>query len=181
MFGGLETLAAPTRETFEAYRAAADALSRFRQLAAEGGARQELAAFQLAELEKAGLKSLLPGESDEDLALLAARQVLASAERVERLCAEGYASLYESDAAVLSGLGAVWKRVGELAAMPGSSRTRRATASSRSSKTSRTSCADTATASMRRRRGSSKSKSAWRCSSGSSGMRTHARGRACQA
>jgi DNA repair protein RecN (Recombination protein N) len=31
------------------------------------------------------------------------------------LCAEGYASLYESDAAVLSGLGAVWKRVGELA------------------------------------------------------------------
>ena len=117
MFGGLETLAAPTRETFEAYRAAADALSRFRQLAAEGGARQELAAFQLAELEKAGLKSLLPGESEEDLALLAARQVLASAERVERLCAEGYASLYESDAAVLSGLGAVWKRVGELAAI----------------------------------------------------------------
>ena len=43
--------------------------------------------------------------------------MLASAERVERLCAEGYASLYESDAAVLSGLGAVWKRVGELAAI----------------------------------------------------------------
>src|SRR5262249_53845610 len=41
----------------------------------------------------------------------------ASAERVERLCAESYAALYESDAAVLAGLGGVWKRVGELAAL----------------------------------------------------------------
>src|SRR5439155_1508382 len=49
--------------------------------------------------------------------LTAARQVLASAERVERLCAESYASLYESDQAVLSALGHVWRRVAELAAL----------------------------------------------------------------
>jgi DNA repair protein RecN (Recombination protein N) len=114
-FGGLEPLAAPVRAGFEAYRAAADALERFRHRVAEGGARQELAAFQLTELDKAALKTPAPGEPEEDAELQSARQVLASAERVERLCAEGYASLYESDAAVLSGLGAVWKRVGELA------------------------------------------------------------------
>jgi hypothetical protein len=41
--------------------------------------------------------------------------VLTSAERVERLCVESYASLYESDDAVLASLGHVWRRVGELA------------------------------------------------------------------
>ena len=43
--------------------------------------------------------------------------MLASAERVERLCAESYASLYESDDAILAGLGGVWRRVAELAAL----------------------------------------------------------------
>ena len=45
------------------------------------------------------------------------RQVLASAERIQRLCEESYAALYESDDAVLGWLGGVWKRVGELAAI----------------------------------------------------------------
>ena len=67
--------------------------------------------FQLGELDRAALK---PAEDEE---LAATRQVLASAERVERLCAESYASLYESDEAVLAGLGGVWRRVGELAAL----------------------------------------------------------------
>src|SRR6185436_16268881 len=43
------------------------------------------------------------------------RQVLASAERVQRLCEESYSALYDNDSAVLAGLGGVWKRVGELA------------------------------------------------------------------
>jgi DNA repair protein RecN (Recombination protein N) len=116
-FGGLEPLAAPVRAGFEAYRAATEALEQLQRRAAEGGARQELAAFQLTELDKAALHTPLPGELEEDTELQSVRQVLASAERVERLCAEGYASLYESDAAVLSGLGAVWKRVGELASI----------------------------------------------------------------
>jgi DNA repair protein RecN (Recombination protein N) len=41
--------------------------------------------------------------------------VLADAERVQRLCEESYAALYESDDAVLGGLSGIWKRVGELA------------------------------------------------------------------
>ena len=49
--------------------------------------------------------------------MTALRQVLASAERVERLCEESYASLYESDGAILAGLGHVWRRVSELAAL----------------------------------------------------------------
>jgi DNA repair protein RecN (Recombination protein N) len=45
------------------------------------------------------------------------RQVLANAERVERLCEESYASLYENDGAILAGLGHVWRRVTDLAAL----------------------------------------------------------------
>jgi DNA repair protein RecN (Recombination protein N) len=47
------------------------------------------------------------------------RQVLASAERIERLCEESYEALYDSDGAVLAGLAGVWKRVGELATIDG--------------------------------------------------------------
>src|SRR6185503_1261353 len=84
---------------------------RLQRTLSDRGARQELAAFQLAELERASLK---PGEDTE---LAALRQVLASAERVERLCAESYSALYDSDDAILAGLGAVWRRVADLAAL----------------------------------------------------------------
>jgi DNA repair protein RecN (Recombination protein N) len=43
--------------------------------------------------------------------------VLVNAEKLQRLCNEAYASLYDSDDAALSNLGGVWKRVGELAAV----------------------------------------------------------------
>ena len=108
---GADTLAA-----FDAMRATGDALERLRTAIADRETRQELVAFQLAELDKAALKGSGAG-AHEDEELASARQVLASAERVERLCAEGYASLYESDDAILASLGAVWRRVGELAAL----------------------------------------------------------------
>src|SRR5205823_12248715 len=47
----------------------------------------------------------------------ALRQVLTNAERVGRLCVESYSSLYENDGAILAGLGGVWRRVAELAAL----------------------------------------------------------------
>jgi len=84
-------------------------LDRSRMDAREKSARLDLIAFQLGEIDKAAPK---PGEDDE---LAATKQVLASAERIQRLCEESYSSLYESDGAILSGLGGVWKRVGELA------------------------------------------------------------------
>jgi DNA repair protein RecN (Recombination protein N) len=113
-FGGLERLVAPASAAFEVARATAEELAGLRRSLVDRGARQDLVAFQLAELERAALKA---GEPGEDVELAAARQVLASAERVERLCAESYAALYESDEAILAGLGGVWRRVAELAAL----------------------------------------------------------------
>jgi DNA repair protein RecN (Recombination protein N) len=77
----------------------------------ERAARLELVEFQLSELQKAGLKD---GEDDE---LSALRQVLRSADTLQRLCSESYAELYESEQSALSGLGRVWKRTSELAAI----------------------------------------------------------------
>jgi DNA repair protein RecN (Recombination protein N) len=108
-FGSLGQFSGATASAFTAMQTAKEELERARRMAADRTAREELAAFQLAELDKVGPK---PFEDDE---LSALRQVLVSADRVERLCAESYASLYDKDDAILSGLGAVWRRVGELA------------------------------------------------------------------
>ena len=96
---------------WQTVRALSEQLDRSRMDAREKAARLDLIAFQLGEIEKAAPKS---GEDEE---LTATKQVLASAERVQRLCEEGYAALYESDTAVLAALAGVWKRVGELAAI----------------------------------------------------------------
>ncbi|PYQ99978.1 MAG: DNA repair protein RecN, partial [Acidobacteria bacterium] len=108
-FGDLSALAAPTAAAFEVMRAAADELARMRAAGKDRDARLELIAFQLAELDRA---APVAGEDDE---LAAVRQVLANAERVERLCVESYVSLYERDDAILAALGSVWRRVAELA------------------------------------------------------------------
>jgi DNA repair protein RecN (Recombination protein N) len=79
--------------------------------ARERSARLDLVVFQLSEIEKAAPRS------GEDETLAAARQVLASAERIQQLCEEGYAALYDRDDAALASLAGVWKRVGELAAI----------------------------------------------------------------
>ena len=108
-YAQLDADAARTASAWSVLRALREQLDRSRMDAREKAARLDLIAFQLGEIEKAAPK---PGEDEE---LAAAKQVLASAERIQRLCAEGYSSLYESDGAVLAGLGGVWKRVGELA------------------------------------------------------------------
>ena len=77
--------------------------------AREKAARLDLIAFQLGDIEKVAPRA------GEDEQLSATRQVLSSAERVERLCGEGYGALYEKDGAILGELAGVWKRVGELA------------------------------------------------------------------
>jgi DNA repair protein RecN (Recombination protein N) len=101
--------AATVATAWTAVKTLREQLDRSRMDSREKAARLELIDFQLGEIEKAAPK---PGEDDE---LAATKQVLASAERVQRLCEESYASLYESDAAVLASLGGVWKRVAELA------------------------------------------------------------------
>ena len=108
-YAGLESLVQRVGERWQVVRALRDQLDRSRMDAREKAARLDLIAFQLGEIEKAAPTA---GEDDE---LAATKQVLASAERIRRLCGESYAALYESDDAVLAGLGGVWKRVGELA------------------------------------------------------------------
>jgi DNA repair protein RecN (Recombination protein N) len=110
-FARVDGLAADVRQLFDLYEAGSGALEDARRAARERDARLELVTFQLNELEKA---RPLPGE---DESLHAARQLLASAERLERLCSESYSALYERDGSILAELGGVWKRVGELAGL----------------------------------------------------------------
>ncbi len=110
-FGRLEAGAADLAARFERWRAASDALDRLRRTLADRDARREVAAFQFGEIDR------IAPRPAEDEALAATRQVLASADRILRLCEEGYASLYDSDGSVLGQLGAVWRRVADLAAL----------------------------------------------------------------
>ena len=86
-------------------------LDRLRMDGRERTARLELVEFQLGELTKAN------AQRGEDEQLTERRLVLRSAATIRRLCAESYSELYESEGAVLTGLGRVWKRVAELAAI----------------------------------------------------------------
>ena len=108
-YAGLADAASGVAAAWTKVRALREQLERSRMDAREKNARLDLIAFQLGEIEKAAPKV---GEDEE---LAATKQVLASAERIQRLCQESYAALYDSDEAVLAGLGGVWKRVGELA------------------------------------------------------------------
>jgi DNA repair protein RecN (Recombination protein N) len=83
-------------------------IDRLRMDDRERAARLELVEFQLQELKTAAL------QPDEDDALAADRQILRSADRVQRLCQEGYAALYDEEHSALARLDHAWKRVGEL-------------------------------------------------------------------
>jgi DNA repair protein RecN (Recombination protein N) len=86
-------------------------LDRLRMDSRERSARLELVEFQWSELRRADLR---PGE-DEDLAAL--RQILRSADTIQRLCSESYEDLYGADESILARLTRVAKRVRELAAI----------------------------------------------------------------
>jgi DNA repair protein RecN (Recombination protein N) len=95
---------------FRDVRRLRDQLDRLRMDSRERAARLELVEFQLNELTDA---SLTGGEDEE---LSASRQILRSADSIQRLCAEAHNELYESESSVLTGLAHVWRRVEELAA-----------------------------------------------------------------
>jgi len=108
-FAQHDDLVDQVRSAWTEVRSRREQLDRSRMDGREKAARLELIAFQLGEIEKAAPRA----SEDEELA--AAKQVLASADRIQRLCEESYATLYDSDQAVLASLGGVWKRVAELA------------------------------------------------------------------
>jgi DNA repair protein RecN (Recombination protein N) len=110
-YGGLAALTEGTSHAFDALQRARDDLARVRTSTMDREQRLDLVRFQFGELDRAAVK---PAEDEE---LATQRQVLANAERLERLCTESYASLYERDDAALATLGQVWRRVGELASV----------------------------------------------------------------
>jgi DNA repair protein RecN (Recombination protein N) len=113
-WAGLGTLQQDVQQAYQRVGGLRQQLDRLRMDSRERAARLELVEFQLRELNAAGLAA-----HDEDDSLATLRQVLRSADTVQRLCAESYAELYDSEDSVLSQLGRVWKRVGELGGMDG--------------------------------------------------------------
>jgi len=111
LYAGLEGQRQRVASAFGDLQTATQELARLKKALAERDAREELARFQLSELEKASPRV---GEDEE---LTAQKKVLANAERVQRLCEESHDVLYESETAVLAGLGGVWRRVSELASL----------------------------------------------------------------
>ena len=108
---GLSAERAAVAVAFDRWRSVRAELERLRTSEREQAARVELLAFQLGELERA------TPQPDEDRELGATRQILANAERLQRLCSEGYVELYEGDEAVLARLEGLWRRLSELAAL----------------------------------------------------------------
>lgn len=98
-------------EVFARWRAVKTELDALQLDEQQKAARIDLLTYQLAEIDRAAPR---PGEDEE---LAATRQVLANADRLQRLSGEAYTALYEGDQAVLGGLGLVWRRLEELRAL----------------------------------------------------------------
>jgi DNA repair protein RecN (Recombination protein N) len=110
-FAGLDDLRDDVAGLHAELVAARDALSTYEEGARDRAARLDLLEFQRHEIDKAAPKA------GEDEALAGERQIVANADKLNRLASESYAALYDDDQAVLARLGYVWKRVGELAAL----------------------------------------------------------------
>lgn len=110
-FAGLEAERTQVGEAFARVQALTSERDRLAADLREKARREEYLQYQLTEIQRTAPK---PGEDEE---LSTSRQVLANAERLQRLCAEAYTGLYEGDGAALPALAAVWKRVGELASI----------------------------------------------------------------
>jgi DNA repair protein RecN (Recombination protein N) len=110
-YAGLQTQVAGVASRFDAWRSAVAARDRTKLDEREKRARIELATFELHEI------AAVAPALDEDERLGAEKTILANADRLSRLANEAYAALYESEGAVLGGLGLVWKRVADLATL----------------------------------------------------------------
>lgn len=110
-WAGLDAARSEVTAAFAIVRGFREQLDRLRMDDRERAARLDLVEFQLGELQKANL------QAGEDETLSAERQLLRSADTIQRLCGESYAELYDGESAALVALGHIWKRVGELAAI----------------------------------------------------------------
>ncbi len=106
-----EDAARPIAELFRDLRSAEAALEKLRGDRREAERRREMLEFQANEIERAELSS------GEEEALRAEKARHANATRLASLSAEAFALLYDDEAAALTRLGQVFKRVEELAAI----------------------------------------------------------------
>src|SRR5260221_977462 len=109
-FAGLTPDRQHVASVFGTWQHVRDERARLATAEQQRASRAEFLAFQLSEIDKAA------PQPDEDHTLMTTRQVLANADRLQRLCDDAYTALYEGDEAALPALGTVWKKVGELAA-----------------------------------------------------------------
>lgn len=110
-FGGLTPERTAVAEAFAVWQRVRTERERLRAGEREKAARADFLAFQLAEIDRVAPQ---PGEDDE---LAATREVLANADKLQRLCGDAYDTLYEGDHAVLPALGTVWRKLADLAAL----------------------------------------------------------------
>jgi DNA repair protein RecN (Recombination protein N) len=106
---GLTHTAAAVAEPFKRLRESEAALEALRRDRREFERRREMLEYQAAEIEKAHLQ---PGE---DRSLVQEKVVLANAGRLAALSGEAYALLYDDEAAVVTRLGQVYRKVEDLA------------------------------------------------------------------
>ncbi|MEO6212675.1 MAG: AAA family ATPase, partial [Vicinamibacterales bacterium] len=110
-FAGLRQSCDATSEAFADWQRIGGERQRLVTGAKEKDARAEFLAFQLAEMDGVAARD------GEDAELSATRQVLANADKLQRLCDDAYDALYEGDNAALPALGLVWKRLADLASL----------------------------------------------------------------
>ncbi|MBI1876417.1 MAG: DNA repair protein RecN [Acidobacteria bacterium] len=110
-FGHLEHRRQQVSAAFERWRTLRTERDGCLRSERERSSMMDLLTFQAGEIDRAAPR---PGEDEQ---LHAIRTVLANADKLSRLCSESYGLLYESDQSVISGLGVVWRRLGELAAL----------------------------------------------------------------
>ena len=110
-YAGLTASRDGVASAFRDWQRVRDERARLAASEQQSASRAEFVTFQLAEIEKAAPRA------GEDEALTVTRQVLANADRLQRLSEEAYADLYEGDQAALPALASVWKKVGELSAL----------------------------------------------------------------
>ncbi len=108
-FAGLAAPRDGVAVAFRDWRRLQTELDAFQMDEREKAARLDLLSFQVGALERAAVQV---GEDEE---LETTRRVLGNAEKLQTLCGEAYGALYDSDEAALARLGAVWRRVAELA------------------------------------------------------------------
>ena len=112
-FGGFTELRTATSGAYAEWQRIRAERERLLTGEREKAARAEFLRFQLTEIDR------IAPTAAEDEELAATRQVLANADKLQRLCDDAYTALYEGDDAALPALGIVWRKVDDLAALDG--------------------------------------------------------------